>query len=119
MELLQVPAEITKVTTMSHRSLRLVADTQENLTDEMMAKIMAYHGKLGWWCFLPEERKIDSLDVLNIPQLEYEKGEKSPAQRLRGVLYVLWEQKKPTDTFIQFYEQSLEKIINQIKDKLT
>lgn len=120
MELLQLPAEITKVTTMSHRSLRVVADTQENLTDEQMAKVMAYHGKLGWFCFLPEERKIDTLDVLNTPPMEWDKDNgKTPGQRLRGVLYVMWEQKKSTDTFAQFYEQSMERIINQLKEKLT
>lgn len=118
MDLLQVPAQIVKVTTMAHRSVRVVADTQENLLDEQMAKIMGNHEKVGWWCFLPEERKIDALDVISLPRLEWDKDEKTPGQRLRAALYVYWEQKKPTETFAQFYEQTMEKYINAVKEKL-
>lgn len=116
--LLQVPSELSKATTMAHRSLRLVFDTQENLTDEQMAKIMAMHNKLGWLCFLPEERPIDVLDAVTLPKLEWDKEEKTPGQRLRATLYVYWEQKKPTETFAQFYEQSMEKFINNVKERL-
>ncbi len=116
--ILQIPAKIMKVGTMAHRSLRVIADTQENLTNEQMAKIMGQHEKTGWWCFLPEERAIDALDVVGLPKITWDKDEKSPGQRLRSCLFVYWEQKKPTETFAQFYDQTMEKYINAVKEKL-
>lgn len=116
--LLQVPAELSKATTMAHRSLRIVFDSQENLTDEQMAKIMALHSKIGWLAFLPEDRKIDALDIVSLPQITWEKDEKSPGQRLRAALFIYWQQNKHTKTFSTFYEQQMEKYINNIKEKL-
>lgn len=119
MELLQIPAELSKATTMAHRSLRIVFDSQENLSDEQMAKIMALHDKTGWLCFLPEERPIDALDVVALPKLEWDKDEKSPAKRQQNALFIWWEQlKKPTPTFREFYERYMEKEIASIKEKL-
>lgn len=115
----QVPAQVQKVSTMSHRSLRIVVDTQENLTDEEMARLASLHEKTGWWCFLPEERRIDTLDVAALPEMTYEKDEKSPAQRLRGVLYVKWEQDGKNGAFIDYYQRTMEKIIDSVKEKLT
>lgn len=103
---------------MAHRSVRIIADTNENLTSEQMAKIMGNHDKTGWWCFLPEERPIDALDLVTLPKLEWDKDEKTPGQRLRAALFVYWEQKKPTETFAQFYDQTMEKYINAVKEKL-
>ena len=41
---------------------------------------------------------------------------KSPSQRLRGVLYNLFEQDdKGFDTFDHYYEDKMEKIINHYK----
>lgn len=56
-------------------------------------------------------KEIDSLSI--------DDTSKSPSQRLRNVLYVLWEQdKQGYETFTLFYNDRMERIINQIKDKL-
>ena len=115
----QVQGQVQKVSTMSHRSLRIVVDTQENLKDEELARLASLHEKAGWWVFLPEERRIDTLDVAALPQIEYEKDEKSPSVRLRNCLYILWEQKGKDGAFIDFYQRSMEKIIDSIKERLT
>lgn len=49
-----------------------------------------------------------------------EKDAKTPSQRLRSVLYVLWcsLDEKSRGTFNQFYDIKMEKIIIWIKDKL-
>ena len=54
---------------------------------------------------------------IDIPE---ETDDKSPSQRLRAVLYVLWEQqwKERFSTFALFYAHYMEKIIDQIKEKL-
>jgi hypothetical protein len=105
---------------MAHKSIRIVADSQENLSDEQMAKVMGYHGKIGWWCFLPEERPIDVLDVINTPPIQWEEeGTKSPAQRMRGVIFRLWEQGGKVGDFNEVYKARMEKLIELLKEKLT
>lgn len=46
------------------------------------------------------------------------KGKKSQSNRLRGVLYVIWEQGQQRAEFNTFYESILEDIINHYKSKL-
>lgn len=112
----QVPAEVSKVTTMGRRSVRIVVDTQENLTDEQMGRLMSLHEKIGWFTFSVEEIAPDV--VLSLPALSWDKDEKSPGQILRGCLFRLWERDKPTETFNEYYARALEKISNQIREKL-
>lgn len=114
--LLQVPGEMTKVETMSNRSLRVRLDTQENLSDEQMSKIMAMTGKTGWMTFSPS--RVSPEDVLSLPEIRPERGEKTPSQRLRGVMYVLWEKDRSTPTFEEFYRSQMEKIISRLKEML-
>lgn len=63
---------------------------------------------------------IVSKALKEIDNLSIDDTSKSPSQRLRSVLYVLWEQeyKSEYDTFTLFYNDRMERLINQIKDKL-
>lgn len=45
-------------------------------------------------------------------------GEKTPSQRLRHVLYRLWEHEGSEESFNDFYVDRMEKLINNIKDRL-
>jgi hypothetical protein len=114
--LLQVPAQLTKLQSMSHRSLRAVFDSQENLDDETMAKMMSAHEKVGWLVFASEPVQANTL--VDLPPLTFEKDEKTPGMRLRASLFRLWEKKRPTDTFAAFYEQQMERFINAVQEKL-
>lgn len=44
--------------------------------------------------------------------------EKSSAQRLRAVLYRLWEKRGRNGEFEKYYQTSMEKFINRIKKEL-
>ena len=43
---------------------------------------------------------------------------KSPGERLRGVLFVLWKQKKIAGTYDEFYVKQMETVIQSFKDQL-
>lgn len=111
-------AEVVKVESKAHGSVRLTLDSQENLTLEARAKIMKWHNEQpGWLTFSQEEIEPDY--IANLPKLTFDKDEKSPGTRLRGVLFILWEEKKrPTTTFEEFYRIQMEKIINAVKSNL-
>lgn len=59
-------------------------------------------------------------EVLQIDIPEDSADEKSPSQRLRNTLYILWEQKHRDKyaTFATFYPHYMELLINSVKDKL-
>jgi hypothetical protein len=116
--LLQVPGEFTKLTTMRNNTARLQFDTQE-VKPEVLAQMMQNIEKFGWLCFLAGERQIDTLDVVNLPELEpHETQTKSQAERIRSVLFVYWEQIKSPLAFKDFYDKETEKYIDHVKSKL-
>lgn len=120
--LLQIPAVISKITTMSNDAIRLQVDTQENLTPVSQAMVFGYYNKLGVFAFA--KSNIDEKDLVIPDYKPSEEENKSPSQRLRGVLYLLWKQRGKKDLYGQdcdsdtYYRQTLERIINAYKEKL-
>lgn len=122
-ELLQVPAELVKAEMRAlTKDAKLTFTTQQEVPKELLTQIIGNTGKTGWLSFLVGEKKIDALDVLMLPDIELEKGEKTKSQRLRAAIYVLWQQetKDKTTTFSseEFYNVRMEQLIDFIKGKL-
>lgn len=118
---LQVIAEITKIETMQ-KGLKLTVLTNE-VGPEDAAVLMAYRDEQGWLLFKPSDKAFSAEDIANLPEVKYEKDEKTPSQRLRSVLYVFWEQtggikRADKKSFIQFYNEAIEKYIVSIKERL-
>jgi hypothetical protein len=60
--------------------------------------------------------QLEDLDKIKV---EFDDGGKTPGQRLRGVMYRLWEiNNERYDVFEDFYRAHMEKIINHLKSKL-
>lgn len=51
-------------------------------------------------------------------RVDTERGEKTPSQRIRAVLFLLWKQEGEQGTFDAFYNAKCEKIIEHLKSKL-
>jgi hypothetical protein len=119
-ELFTVQAECRSGSTKGLRQMKIVFDTQENLSDASVAKIATWAGKHGHLIFLSEEpTENDIKNIVEMPRLTEEDMGKSPAARLRNILYWLWDfSKKPTQTFEEFYRIKMETIIESIKAKM-
>lgn len=110
-----IPAAVTKITTMRDKTVRLVIDCQE--TDpETMADLFRLNDTLGWFFF--HLAPIKDIDTSNLPEIKFEKGQKTPSERLHAVLYVLWLDEKPAIPFDQFYLERMNSMIEWIKAKL-
>jgi Mg2+ and Co2+ transporter CorA len=119
--ILKTPATLSKFQSMSNRSIRLIFDTQENLTDEQISKITLLHEKFIWLtCFYEQATNSEILkEIKNLPPLIKEDFDKSPSQRLRDRLYVYYKIKfKGEDNFNSFYEKTLDTIGNAYLDKI-
>src|SRR3990167_11061367 len=106
---------IEKVTTLSDHSLKISVATQEIISPEENAKIFNLYNKLMW--FAVSEAPVDPTSI-ELPDIKLERGEKSPSERMRGVLYILWEQSKNTLTFEQFYREQMSRITDKLKEKI-
>ena len=111
----KVPSTIKKVATMTDRGLRLTVDTNE-LDPKDQAELFSLKDKFGWFLF--KETKFEESDVLDLPDIKPEfKGDKTPSQRMRGIIYVIWEKLGSQKTFEEFYKSKVEEINTWLKDK--
>lgn len=109
--MIQLPAYLNSFRTKVDRSGSISVGTQE-LTDTQVLELFNLQGSFGWLCFAENQQDIE------IPSEKAEDASKTPAQRLRGVFYVLWQQRGSKGDFEGFYREKMEVIIKQVKDKL-
>lgn len=113
MKPLQLPATIEGISTHKDGSLGVRLSTQE-LSPEQKIGLMEYLNQFGWFLFKPNE-----FQTTDIPVKDAEgKNRKTPAQRLRAILWILWDKSDKSMTADQFYERELERIIESFKRQL-
>jgi len=95
---------LDQIRTMKDGSLKITLVTRE-LPTEDLAQL-----------FTSINQEIVSVDIP-----EDVSDQKTPSQRLRWVLFKVWEQSHKEDfkTFTMFYNHILEQLINMYKDKLS
>lgn len=113
-----VPSQVTSVKPLKDRSWSITLHTKELSSEEYKYIVDALQFEdEGWFIYSPNEIKEEEL-----PKEDAEFESKTPSQRLRGVLYRVLEQElgsKPSEeNWRRYYNQSMEKIINKLKDRL-
>lgn len=114
-KLVQLPAILTGMNSRSDGSWKLVYETRVLSGDELTTLGNAVHGE-GWLVFSPNE-----VDVSDVPDTPAESESKTPSQRYRSKLYILWKQKGSKGDFDSYYRtvyQRLDEALNeQLEDK--
>lgn len=97
-------------------SIRFV--TQEK-TSQQIAEIDSMIDMFGYLYFKAEE-ELTKAEMSELDELDTElyDNPKTKAQRLRNVLYKVWEQDKPGNEFKEYYAHKMESLIEHFKDKL-
>ena len=111
--MLRVPAYLTRLSTTQDGSLSLGFNTQEmGLAQQMEA--FSYHRKFGHLVF-----SANAISDSDIPKTPARDNRKTPSQRQRNTLFVLWKQTQPANSdFEAYYSSRMEKIIDQLKSEL-
>lgn len=109
---IQFAGSIQKVQTLVDGGNKLVIETQE-LSPDDMSKLFSLKGMM-WVCLSDVAVKPEDLNIKEV-RLD---SPKTPSERLRNVLFVYWNQNKPTDTFDEFYNRKMSDITEWIKSKL-
>lgn len=114
---LLLSAQVESVATRRDHTFKIVIGTSE-LSPANAGQLMTYGNKVVCVYISPKET-ISQSEIDQIDQLDPEFPSKSASQRLRGVMYVLWE-KVPEDfkDFESFYRHHMERIIDHFKTKI-
>jgi len=119
---------IDKVSTLADGSLRVYLGTPE-LANETMVNLFGLIKKPGYVLISTNSINQDQIDAVEKATINTEFSEKTPSQRMRGVLYKLWEKTQPKTMngdsgemeyvdFDLFYKRQMNKIIDHFKTKL-
>ena len=112
MKTLLTQAIITSVRSKVDHSLSLTIHTPELSTNEKVL-FMEIQGISTELTIRPLDEKPDGIE-----KIDKEVGTKTQSQRLRAVIYILWEQEGKQGNFDDYYRNYTEKIIDWIKSKL-
>lgn len=112
MKSIELYAVITGIRSKVDGSLGISMGTPE-LTAEEKAEFMRLQGANLICLFTPLDEK-DAPKYIVDKELE----QKTPSVRLRGVLYVLWQQSGSKGNFDDFYRAEMEGIIEAVKNRL-
>tara|TARA_R110000824_G_scaffold14378_15_gene61269 strand:+ start:3061 stop:3450 length:390 start_codon:yes stop_codon:yes gene_type:complete len=118
---------IDKVSTLADGSLRVYVGTPE-LSNETMVSVFSLIKKPGFVLISANAINQDQIDAVEKATTNAEFSEKTPSQRMRGVLYRIWEKTQPKTMngdgvmeyvdFDLFYKRQMNKIIDHFKTKL-
>ena len=113
-----LPAILESFRSLKDRTFKVTFETNE-LTPEQIIGLNSSLGNAGFLAFKNDPFKQSEKDMIEGLEADFEDPKKSQGQRLRAVLYRLWEQSpEGYDNFPKFYEHKTEQLINHFKDKL-
>lgn len=75
--------------------------------------LLLLHGKNCCVSIVPED--VPPSEVVRV---DTERHQKTPSQRLRAVLFVLWQQQRRSESFDEFYAHQMEPLIEAVKAQL-
>lgn len=115
MSAIKLPAIFSGIRSRVDRSYTLTFSTRE-LGGSDASTLLDMQQSECWLVISPD----DSIDSVDVPKTKPDAGtsQKSPGQRLRAVLFVLWSQVGKPGDFEDYYRQRMERIIEQFKAKL-
>jgi len=111
MKTFQAPAILTGVRATNDNGLALSFRTNE-LSNEEKVTAMQFHQSFGYVLFRQNQFAEADVPDTDAPTDE----DKTPSQRLRSVLYILFQQKgEPGTNFELFYRDQMNRAIERVK----
>ncbi len=109
-----LPIQLNPISRRKDKSVKLSMETRELRTDEILT-LMSFEGQEAWMLI-----SFNTDDFKEVPEEKAEIEQKSIAERMRAVLYILFKQAvtdgKYIGTFDGYYKEQGEKIISKLKD---
>lgn len=113
--IVKLPAIFSKVTSRADKSYKLEFETRE-LSGNDASILLGLLQQEGYLLYSPNN-DIEEKDIPD-EKADTMTGRKTQAQRLRGVIYRIWESKGSNGSFETYYQSYMEKVIDQLKEKI-
>lgn len=105
------------ISTRKDKSFKITLGTQE-LTPSQAAELFDLSSQYCFTALKKEPFQKDEVDLMDSLKTDFE-SQKTPSQRLRGVLYINYEQNdEGFKDFASYYTHKMDTIINHFKNKL-
>ena len=119
-KLLTIPCAIESVATRKDKTIRVVIGTQELSPAQMTELMSQWVGGIGVMAFKGEQFNYNDEEMLNAIKIDAaELGGKTPSQRLRSSLYVLFEHNNEGhQDFNSYYQSMMERFIDMVKKRI-
>ena len=111
-------ATLEGLSTRMDKTIKVTIGTQE-MNSEQAAKLFSLRGNFCKVLISDstiEQKEVEQVDTLPIKD---ESNNKSNSQRLRSILFILWQQSGSQATFDVFYNSKMNEIIEHFKSKLS
>lgn len=111
-------ATLEGLSTRMDKTIKVTIGTQE-MNSEQAAKLFGLRGNFCKVLISDssiEQKEVEQVDTLPIKD---ESNGKSNSQRLRSILFILWQQSGSKATFDVFYNSKMNEIIEHFKSKLS
>jgi hypothetical protein len=111
-----VAAQIEGIASRKDKTIRLTLGTQE-VTPNDAATLFQLNQQLCYVAIKKEDFQVEELDIIENLKTEFEN--KTPSQRLRGILYRVYESNNEGyKDFSTYYLSKMEKICEHYKSKI-
>ena len=113
-----LPAQLDGLRTLADKTLKITFETQELNPQDLLGLMENMH-QFGYLAFQKEPFTGDQKEMISELKSDFEFKGKSSSQRLRSVLYVMFQNNNEGfDSSVKHYEHHMEKIIDHFKSKL-
>jgi len=104
---------------LADRSMKISIITSSEVAPDLVAKVSEATRNSCVIAISPQPFSPSDIDAIENTKLDVDSGGKTPGQRLRAILFRMWEQNNERyDTFFDYYNAHMEKLINHYKAKL-
>jgi hypothetical protein len=119
-KLLFIPCAIESISTRKDKTLKITIGTQELDPKSMSQLLNQWSNGYGIMAFKKEEFNIEEKELLESIKINQEElNTKTPSQRLRAVLYILYtKNNEGYNDFTNYYLSKIEKLIKTITNKI-
>jgi hypothetical protein len=113
-----LPAQLDGLRTLADKTLKITFETQELNPQDLLGLMENMH-QFGYLAFKKEPFGEKEKEMLEEIKSDFEFKGKSSSQRLRSVLYLMYQNNNEGfDSSVKHYEHWMERIITQMKTKL-
>jgi hypothetical protein len=108
---------LTSFRTLKDGTVAFTVNCQE-LSQDIAGRLFMMNNQYVKFLITSENITDEMADALKDLEIENPRKKKTPAQRLRGAIYVYWEQKRSNMDFEEFYPMMIQRMIDMITQKL-